>query len=489
MTIAFDQIPIALLLPGTFMEFDASRAGLATGIQPYRALVLGQKTAGGSAPANVPVPISDPGEVESLFGDGSMAARLARAFRGVNRFNDMDVLPLDDDGGAIAATGTITFGGTNSDGTLVLYIAGERLTVLVSSGDTPADIATDVVAAITGEPTLPVTAVVNGGVPEQVDLTAKNAGEIGNTIDVRVNHLPGEKLPDGVTVAIVALSGGTTNPSLATAIANIAGTQYNVIVFPYTDAASLTAIEAELLTRWGPLVAKEGVAIAGEVDTVGNLQTLGDSRNSQFLAIVGLEPFPGVPAERAAAVAAHVTFEGQQDPARPLQTLRIPGYAPSDVDRFSDEERDMLLQDGVSTLRTAPGSVVQIERLVTTRTLNDFASPDTAFQDVNDVLALSFIRFDFVRRFTTAFPRHKLADAIGPVDQGQNVLTPGGAKAEAAAWYDGLVARAIVQDTKLFLEESLFEVSGTNPNRLDVLLAVRLVGQARTIATRTQFRQ
>lgn len=489
MAISFDQIPISLLLPGTFMEFDSSRAGAASGVQPYRALVLAQKLAGGSAPADVPVPVSDPGQVDVLFGAGSMAARVTRAFRAVNRFTDLDVVPLDDDGAAVDATGSILFGGTPATGILYLYIAGVRLQIGTDATGSLADIATDVVAAITAETDLPVTAAVNGGTPEQVDLTAKNGGVVGNTIDVRFNHLPGESLPDGVTAVVTAMNAGAGNPDLAAALAAIDGTQYNVIVLPYLDAASLLVVETELETRWGPLVAQEGVAIAGAVDTVGNLQTLGDSRNSAFLAIVGLESFPGVACERAAAVAAQVAFHGQQDPVRPFQTLTVPGFAPAEADRFSDEERNMLLLDGVSTLRTSAGSQVRIERLVTTRTENEFGSADTAFQDVNDVLGLSFVRWSFVQRFTQRFPRHKLADAIGPVDQGQAVLTPGGAKAEGAAWYDGLVARAIVQDPERFLEESVFEVSDVNSDRLDCLLAVTLVGAARTIAARTQFRQ
>ncbi len=488
MGIDFNLIPVSLLVPGVRVEIDESKASSGPAIQEYRALILAQKTASGSAPAEIPVSLPNVEDANALFGEGSMAARMAQKFRGRNAFTNLDVIPLDDDGAAVDATGTLTVVGTaTGSGTIFFYIGGDRLIAAVAVGDTETDVATAIVAAIDAAEGLAITAAAVVGV---VTLTARNGGTVGNKIDLRINYNPGEVLPAGIAVTPAAMTGGVNNPVLTGAIAAMGETQYNVIAFPYVDATSLTAIEAELLSRFGPLRAIEGVAIAAEQDTVANLQTLGNARNSQFVAVLGLDSFPGIPNERAAQAAGLVAFFGSIDPARPFQTLRLAGLAPAEIDRFTVEEQDLLLNDGVSTLVTGPGGAIQISRLVTTRTKNDSGFADTAFRDVNDVLQLGFYRFSWSARMTSRFPRHKLAQSLsGTADGGQNVLTPIGAKSESIAHYGQLEALGIVQDARFFADNSKFEISATDPNRLDVLLAPRLTGQARVIAAKVQFRE
>lgn len=486
MTIDFNFIPASLLVPGSYAEIDESKASSGPALQVYRALIMAQMTASGTATADVPVSLPSVNEANALFGEGSMAARMAIAFRNRNPFTALDVIPLDDDGAAVDAAGDFTFGGAaTAAGVVYFYIGGHRLTAAVASADTPTQVAAAVDAAITAAEGLPVTAAAAIGV---VTVTARNGGVRGNKIDLRLNHNAGESLPAGITCAVTAMTGGATNPDLATAIAAMGETQYNVIAFPYVDATSLTAIEAELLDRWGPLRAIEGVAITAEQDTVGALQTLGGTRNSQFVAILGLEAFPGTTEEHAAQVAGQVAFYGASDPARPFQTLPLAGLAPTEVDRHTVQERNLLLTDGVSTLVTGPGGVVQVNRLVTTRTKNASGFVDSAFRDVNDVLQLGYYRYSWSARMTSRFPRHKLAEAhSGTADGGQNTLTPMGAKAESLAHYGQLEALGIVQDARHFADNSQFEINGSNPNRLDVLLAPRLTGQARTFAAKVQF--
>jgi len=488
MSIDFSQIPVSLLVPGVRAEIDASKASSGVALQEYRALIFAQKVAAGSATADVPVAVPNAEEANGLFGVGSMAARMVQKFRERNPFTNLDVVPLDDEGGAVKAAGNFLFAGSaTAAGTIYFYIGGERLTAGVASGDTPTVVAAAVDAAISAYEGLPISSAPTAG---QVDFTALNGGVVGNGIDLRVNYNPGEALPAGITVTVTPMASGATNPVLAAAIAALGETQYNVVAFPYVDATSLTAIETELLDRWGAMRAIEGVAISAAVDTVGNLQTLGDSRNSQFVSILGLESFPGTPCERAAQVAGQVAFYGANDPARPFQTLGLSGLAPAEVDRFTVQERQLLLADGVSTLVTGPGSGVQINRLVTTRTKNDGGFEDHAYRDVNDVLQLGFYRYSWTARMGTRFPRHKLAEKhSGTADSGQDILTPMDAKAESVAHYGLLESIGIVQDIRYFEDNSVFEISTSDPNRLDCLLAPRLTGQARVIAAKVQFRE
>lgn len=488
MTIDFNLIPVSLLVPGVLAEMDSTKASSGPVLQPYRAVIFAQKTTAGSATADVAISLPTAEDANAFFGEGSMAALMAIAFRERNAFTNLDVIPLDDDGSAVAAAGNFLFVGTaTAAGVIYFYIGGRRLTAGVAVGDDMSAVAASVAAAITASEGLPVTASATLG---QVDFTARNKGVVGNKIDLRLNYNPGESLPAGITVTVTAMASGATNPTLTNAIAAMGDIQYNVIAFPYVDATSLTAIETELLDRWGPLRAIEGVAFAAEQDTVANLQTLGGTRNSQFVSILGLESFPGMPAEHAAQVAGIVAFYGSSDVARPFQTLKLSGLAPAEVDRLTLEERNLLLADGISTLTTGPGGSIMINRLVTTRTKNDAGFVDTAFRDVNDVLQLGFYRFSWVARMSARFPRHRLAEKISATaDGGQDVLTPMGAKAESIAHYGEVVEIGVVQDPDHFADNSKFAISESNPNRLDCLLAPRLTGQARIIAAKVQFRE
>src|SRR3546814_4847627 len=79
---------------------------------------------------------------------------------------------------------------------------------------------------------------------------------------------------------------------------------------------------------------------------------LGDGRNSPHLTIMGAKGSPTPPWEWAAALASIAAYHLSIDPARPLQTLALPGVlAPLVNDRFTMSERNLLLFDGISTFR------------------------------------------------------------------------------------------------------------------------------------------
>lgn len=59
----------------------------------------------------------------------------------------------------------------------------------VTATDTPVQIAAAMAAAISKKTDLPVTAAVKSDATDTVELTAKNAGLLGNGIDIRLNYL------------------------------------------------------------------------------------------------------------------------------------------------------------------------------------------------------------------------------------------------------------------------------------------------------------
>lgn len=325
-----------------------------------------------------------------------------------------------------------------------------------------------------------------------ITLHARNAGEVANQWDVRVNYRPdSESTPLGLEIVIAANDVGTTAPSLTAMIAAMGDTQYHVITHPYTDATSLTAIENELASRFGPLRMIDGVAITARNDTYGTLSTLGDSRNSQHSCILRTNESPTPPAEYAAHVAAVVAYYGQIDPARPFQTLPLPFIlAPAEGDRDTMQERNLLLYDGISTTRVGFGDLVQIERLITTSQRNAAGSPDVAYLDLNTLLTLAYARSDFRSRMATKYPRHKLGNDSGAYPPGEAIMTPALGKAEAVSWFLDMATRSPVVFDPSALDQfkaDLVVVRNADVNRLDFLLPPDLINQLIVSAAQIQF--
>ncbi len=486
--IAFDSIPASLRLPGVYVEFNSRLAGTAN--INYKLLLLGQRLTAGSAAAGTPVRVpNDPGQIDGLFGTGSMLADMGRLAKAAQPWLETWAIPLDENGAGAAATGTVTFTGpATAAGTVNFYIAGKRVQAAVAVSDTAAIIATAMAAAITADTSLPLAAAVNGGDDTQVDLTCKWKGETGNDIDLRFNYYD-EELPAGVGETIVPLSGGTANPDIGTAIAALGDEWWNWIGMPYTDAANLTALETELDDRWGPMRQIGARAFTAYRGTSGASATFGDGRNNPHVTCMGTATSPSPPWRWAAVNAAVAGHALSIDPARQLRTLALPGILPPALaGRFDDTERNTLLFDGISTYTIDAGGVVRIEAQITMYQENAAAMADTSYLYVNTPETLERYRFEQRALFLLKFPRHKLAKDTERVGPGQPVMQPKLARVELLALYRTLQERGWVQDYESYQETLIAQINGTDPNRLDVYDSPILVGNLRVMAVHVEFR-
>ncbi len=469
-------IPNNLLTPFTAVEIDASQASQGPSILSYSALMIGQRLTSGSAAANTIVPCASVADAILKAGRGSMLHRQAIAWFAVNTSVPLYLGVLDDDGAGVAASGTITVSGpATADGTIALYLGGERITVGVTSGDTADDIAAAINTAINAALDLPVTSTVLAAV---VTVTFRHKGLVGNSFDMRDSYRDDESLPAGVGIVYAALSGGTTNPTLTSLIAAMGDTWWQIWTHPYTDATSLTAIETELASRFGPLRMIDGLSITSAADTLANLTTLGNGRNSPHNCIVaqpGENPLTP-PMEFAAEAAGVVAFYGQDDPARPFQTLpMVRALPPAEADLFTREERNNLLTDGIATTVASAGGSVRLERIITTYQTNASAAPDTAYRDSTVILTLLYLRYSFRVRMQTRYPRHKLADDGVIVGPGQFVLTPKGGAGEALLWFREMEQLGLVENFDQFKSDLVVARSSTDPNRLEFFLPADLI--------------
>lgn len=487
MTISFAQIPVTIRTPGQYVEFDNSLANKGLVRDMIRVLLFGQPLSTGTASPLVPVRVLSADHAVALFGRGSMLAAMAAAFKKANEDSDLWAVPVVDNIAGQAATGTVTIAGSaTAAGTLLLYVGGTKVQTAVAVGASASTVAADLADAVNALPDLPVTAAATAAV---VTITARHKGEAMNALDLRTTYWQGDSVPKGITATIAPMSGGSGNPDVGDALAALGDVQYHHMITAWTDTANLAALEAELEDRWSATRQIEGQAWAALAGTHAALSTIGSGRNSEVLSIMGAQQSPTPPWIWASVYGAVAAYQLGIDPARPLQTLELPGLlAPQEPDRFTRAERNLLLYDGISTFLVAVDGAVSIERAITTYQLNSYGLPDPSYLDVETLATLSVLRSTLRARISQKFPRHKLADDGTRFGAGQAIVTPSIIRAELIALARAWEERGWVEQVDAFKDQLVVERNADDPTRVDVVLPPDLVNQLRVFAALVQFR-
>lgn len=490
MPIQFFQIPENLRLPGTFIEFDSSLAGSQEVQQ--KVLVIGQRLTAGSVAQGIAKRIFDPAQADDFWGRGSMIAEQFRYLKKANPFMETWGIALNENGAGAAAAGKITVavGTADENGTIYLYIAGQRITVGVTLDDDEEEIATAIIAAINAVDTLPVTALVDGVDANEVNLTCKWKGETGNTIDLRLNYFEGEVLPEGVAITFTAMSGGTTNPVITTAIAAMGDEWYNWIEMPFTDAANLALLEEELDSRYGPMRQIGARAFIAFRGNLSDTNTFGDGRNSPHVTCMGTNLVPEPPYIWSTVNTIQAAASLQRDPARQLRTIPLTGLkGPAREIRFEGTERNALLFDGISTYTVDAGGVPRIESQITMYQVNSLDTPDTSYLYINTPEIRDRTRFEQIAMMQTKYATAKLApDADGPFGPEDLVMQPKLAIAEYIVLYQTFIENGWCVDMEGYKATIRAEIDADNTSQLNVLDSPKDIGNYIVHKQRTQFR-
>ena len=487
MTISFNQVPANTRIPFAYIEFDNTNAKQGPSIQPYKILVIGQKLSAGTKSNLTLNNVTSESQAREYFGAGSQLFTMLRALFKQSRSTPVVALPVADDASGVAAAANVLFAGTATDsGVIYFYVAGVAYKVSVVAGDDAADVCAALVAKINSDVDAIVTASINGLADEQMDLVAKNKGEFGNQIDIRFNYYDTEETAAGITYTITDFASGAVNPDISSALAILDDSQYNIIVTPWSDTSNLNTLATELEDRWGPERQKEGQALYGKRSDYSGLISFGDARNNKHETCIGYNG-PSCPWDVAAQIAAEVARQAQIDPARPIQNLVLATVlAPSKTEQFTNQERNLLLYDGISTLKVEGGRVY-IERLITTYQTNAQGADDESYLNLETMLTLSYIRYDFRTSFYAAYPRHKLADDGTRFGSGQSIITPKLGKVFCLSKFTEWELKGLVENFEQFKQDLIVERNVSNPDRLDMLLGPDLVNQLRVLGAQIQF--
>lgn len=430
-------------------------------IQPtaedQKVLFVGQMTASGSATAGQLYqsisnsPVNGATAWDSLFGEDSLLATAIRAAKRLNKVSRFDAIPLADDGGATAATGSITISSTVGQNATLRVTIGSQINNtyeidIVAATDTPTTVGDKLEAAITADDTALVTANNVSGV---VTFTAVNKGEEGNKIGIKVVDET-----SGLSYVNTGMSSGATNPTLTNVFDVVGNLRYQTIVWQSTF--DLATVQTFLDDRFDSDVRiLDGMAIVSITDTLANLKTTTSAaaRNSQSLAIhgnrlVNASLYKGsavnemdyvIAAQFAAIRALRMTdgaqisqfvdaTEGAADAFGGIQIASLPYFNTPFTNlpvidheyQWLDSEQEELREAGGFILgNNLANNGIIADRVVTTYLTNSVGDPDVTFKYMNYVDTASVARWYFHENLRQRFRQTRLT--TGDVVSGRNM--------------------------------------------------------------------
>lgn len=484
MAITFSQVPANAAASATPVELEAVNRGGGSPLIQHKVLVLGQYNSGKSPTANVPQRILNVEDSWDRYGRGSLLAAMIERVLASRGGVEVYALPLADDVSGVAASGSFALTGTASaSGTLALYVAGRRIEVAIASGDTATAAGDKVEAAINANLDLPVTASNTTGT---VTVTARWEGEAGNQIDLDDSRRDTDAVPAGLALTVNAMSSGATNPVLTTALGNLGDTWYTELVVPYLDATSIAAVEAAGVTRADAMVNRPFAGIYGYTDTVANLLTALDSRNSEWTSIVPVHGSPTPAYEIAAAAAGVLAAVQQNNPNRPVKNRVLPGVSAGDSNDQTYDTRDSVVKAGGSHTYNLPDGQVVIGDMVTTRTQTDAGAATSDFRFTIHIGRDQFMRNAAEQTFKAP-----------PFDQGIVIgdsnppgptyaIRPNAVKAVAIGLVDDWASRGLIADRDATVAGITAEINASNSGRIDLLIPAVVAEGLRIIATKIE---
>lgn len=486
MTIPFSQISPTRRIPLFIAEFSAGGTpGAADFVAP--SIVLAQKLAAAPAVVGTRYLIGNEGQAAALFGAGSPAHLMCRAFLANHPTAMLYCAAQTDAGAAVAAAGTVTFAGTSTAaGTVSLYVGGVLVSVGIAAGTAAAAVATAVAAEVSAVSALPVTA---GAATSVVTLTAKAKGTVGNQITMAVNPLGqagGQQLPTGITATLsaAALTAGATDPLASLWGASLGTDAYDDIAFQTDDSTAVTALLSTVVARWNANSAKDGRIYIAKADSVADFLTYYAGFNDERLSVMSYPETAGwlTPAyEVAAAYAGVAARELANDPAAPIQYSPLVGVWANGAN-FSDAERDQLAAGGGATA-VARNGLVTIEFEGTTRRKDASGVSDNSAEDIQVPAIRSRIRRRLTQATAAAYPRHKLADSDTPIASGQRIVTPAIYAAFLVSQAESMVRDGLIEDLETFKANLVVERDPANPNRINSYITPNAINRARVFAT------
>lgn len=405
--------------PGVFISINMLGAAANPGTAPLRTLLMAPKSSAGNIAANTEVRrCFGPNDVATALGAGTIGHLASKRFFQKFPLGSLDVVAPTASAGA-AATATQTFTGPATENTTIRFrVHGRTVEVAWLSGESAATFVARAVTTINQQSDdLFVTASDAGS--GSILYTAKVNGPWGNDVRLYAAIYSGG---GGVAVSVnpANATGGTTEPSFATALTLVSVSEYARIIACLSNADATDATSSSNGERLGNHLATYGagrgaklqVGVIGHTGTTSNAKAGAIDRNSTVMQYVlgrAWDDLPGeLAGEQAGGALAAVSIRANFNRIGELSNL----YGPRDVvtNKLSDAETEDLLSNGVSPLDVdaLTGARYLVEP-ITTHSLNG-SNPDYRAYHLSDTDSM----FSVVRGLRAALPEEFPNASISP---------------------------------------------------------------------------
>lgn len=383
-------------------------------------------------------------------------------------------------------------------GIATMYIAGRKLDINIRAGDTAEAIAKRFQDKI-NKSRFPVRATGATGLPgsDTITITAKWAGLTGNQIDLTFVGPHGRETANDPGVRMVRWyleltqpSGGEGEPEAPTTFAAIGDRPFDIFCMAIPGpGAGLGALDAaqdfmdNAAGRWSPTQQLYGHMVCTREDSFANLFAMAETRNDPHMTVLGVQNSIMPPWEWSAALAGVMITHWAAPPelSRPLQTLELRGmYVGADDDSsFDAVERQLLLEQGISTFHVDRDTTCRIDRIRTLRKLNLYGDPDPSWADAITMFQAQYLVRAMRAAITGAFPRAALTTEDSGIP---GFASPGMIKMVIIHEYKRLQRLGLVENANYFSQYLIVERDDVDRNRVNVLMRPDMVNQLRVVA-------
>lgn len=420
----------------------------------------------------------------NVYGRRSQIAAIARTLFPVGGQSigsiPVTVLPLKAASGAVAASGKAVAAGTATAQCTfqprIGGLLGRSFTLAVGAAAAAAAAALN--TALAASLDLPVTAAV--GTDEtaaECTLTCAWKGPSGNSIEIEILG----PTDCGITWTITDMASGAGDPDVAAALAVLGTAKWDTMIVngPGKTTDALAALAAEGERRWGTHVHAPFVALVGETAASQSTAcTVTDARPTDRVnAQIAAPDSPTAPWIIAADAAKAIARLANSNPPHDYGGLELTAVVPGDDSaEWNYPTRDAAAKAGSGTTSIRDGVVV-LGDVLTMYHPSDEEPP--AYSYVCDVVKVANVIYNAKRRMQAYDGRPLVADAT-PVSN-PTALKPKMVRADFASMSKGLASAAVLADADYSNEASTFDISSTNPKRLDVVYRVRISGNANVL--------
>ncbi len=502
--ISFNQIPPNIEVPNTYIEFDGTGARSASAGKPQTIMVFGQmseaKTGlnpnGSTVAADMPKLVRNAAEASAFFGAGSILAHTAETLFKTSGQTPVYFTPQLDDAAGVARVLTVSYSSVYTapaavSGIEKLYIGDREYRASVAIGDTASDVAASIASVINSDAGALFTAAVS---TSTVTLTGKNKGEALNDVQVVSVYADSDASPSGTFVTPLQTVAGAGNPSVAVALAAVAGLDITHVVNTYNDDDNYLLLLADAQDRWAPLPAATSLG-GGQNDYVvfqavrgspSALITFMSDRNSEYFTTLAIEPsvtinsvlYAGLRSSSFQAAAAYAGLSSSLVSVvanNPHQNRVIACLkAAPQVSRFGFNDLTTVAKAGMAIGAYNPSGQYLLLAGNTERTLTDSGAPTDAEKRVETQFAKSYMRWSTRVLLEARAPNMRLAND-GTAGLPDNVVTPSIVKGWLLSNAKNWVSLGILENFEGFKSSIVVERSTEDCNTIKFQISPDIV--------------